>query len=106
MVPDDDQMTNPTDVSYIYKGYAPITIRLVEQALKDGWGPVSDILPMLPGAQFDSLQVQEPNGQVVDKQVKPGGNSATAQGGVNTVCNSEAEQLAVWSAAFVASDDC
>eukprot|EP00877_Chromochloris_zofingiensis_P013688 jgi/Chrzof1/8573/Cz03g16010.t1 len=80
MVPDDDQMTNPTDVSYIYKGYAPITIRLVEQALKDGWGPVSDILPMLPGAQFDSLQVQEPNGQVVDKQVKPGGNSATAQG--------------------------
>ena len=33
----------PCDVSYLYKGYAPLSIRLVEAALKTGWGPVSEV---------------------------------------------------------------
>jgi hypothetical protein len=40
------------------QGYAPISIRLVEAALKGGWGPVAEVLSMLPGGQFDSLQVR------------------------------------------------
>lgn len=39
------------------QGYAPISIRLVEAALKGGWAPVAEVLSMLPGGQFDSLQV-------------------------------------------------
>jgi len=57
IVNDEDQMTNPTDISYLYKGYAPLTIRLVETALKGGWGSIAEVLSMLPGAQFDVLQV-------------------------------------------------
>lgn len=73
VVNEPDQMTDaPSDVSYLYKGYAPISMRLVEAALKGGWGPVAEVLSMLPGGQFDSLQVLDPSGQVVDKQVKPG----------------------------------
>lgn len=40
------------------QGYAPISIRLVEAALKGGWGPVAEVLSMMPGGQFDSLQVR------------------------------------------------
>jgi len=41
----------------VFQGYAPISMRLVEAALKGGWGPVAEVLSMLPGGQFDSLQV-------------------------------------------------
>jgi hypothetical protein len=51
-------MTNPTDISYLYKGYAPLSIRLVEAALNGGWGSIAEVLSMLPGAQFDVLQVR------------------------------------------------
>ena len=42
---------------HVVQGYAPVSIRLVEAALKGGWGPVAEVLSMLPGGQFDSLQV-------------------------------------------------
>ncbi|WIA30196.1 hypothetical protein OEZ86_000288 [Tetradesmus obliquus] len=66
----------PSDVSHIYKGYAPLSVRLVEAALGGGWGPVSEVLSLLPGGQFDALQVLEPSGQVVDKAFKPSSSSA------------------------------
>jgi hypothetical protein len=51
--------SSPADVSHLYKGYAPLSIRLVEEAvLKGGWGPASEVLSLLPGAQFDVLQVR------------------------------------------------
>jgi len=35
---------NPLDVSFLYKGYAPISIRLVEQALRPaGWSPIAEV---------------------------------------------------------------
>eukprot|EP00879_Flechtneria_rotunda_P011579 GHRR01012094.1.p1 GENE.GHRR01012094.1~~GHRR01012094.1.p1 ORF type:complete len:596 (+),score=199.38 GHRR01012094.1:4052-5839(+) len=71
IVDDPDQMTaNPSDISYLHKGYAPISIRLVEAAVKGGWGPVAEVLSILPGAQFDILQVLDPDGRVVDRPYK------------------------------------
>eukprot|EP00883_Tetradesmus_obliquus_P010841 jgi/Sobl393_1/356/SZX60144.1 len=67
---------SPSDVSHIYKGYAPLSVRLVEAALGGGWGPVSEVLSLLPGGQFDVLQVLEPSGQVADKAFKPSSSSA------------------------------
>jgi hypothetical protein len=60
IVPEQDPQlsSNPADISHLYKGYAPLSIRLVEEAvLKGGWGPASEVLSLLPGAQFDVLQV-------------------------------------------------
>lgn len=66
-VNDDTQMDNPTDVSYLYKGYAPISIRLVESALTSTWAPLgpgagaggrAEGPNCLPGPQFDLEQVR------------------------------------------------
>eukprot|EP00882_Tetradesmus_deserticola_P022409 GHRQ01024313.1.p1 GENE.GHRQ01024313.1~~GHRQ01024313.1.p1 ORF type:complete len:362 (+),score=158.49 GHRQ01024313.1:506-1591(+) len=60
IVPEQDPQLpcSPADVSYLYKGYAPLSIRLVEAALGSSWGPLSEVLAQLPGGQFDVLQVR------------------------------------------------
>lgn len=59
LVPEDGSQLNssPTDISHLYKGYAPISMRLVEHAMQGGWGQTAEALSYLPGAQFDNLQV-------------------------------------------------
>jgi hypothetical protein len=60
IVPEQDPQlaSSPADISHLYKGYAPLSIRLVEEAvLKGGWGSASEALSVLLGAQFDVLQV-------------------------------------------------
>jgi hypothetical protein len=38
------QYSTPTDVSFLYRGYAPLTIRLIEHALKSqGWSSVGEV---------------------------------------------------------------
>lgn len=61
-------MSDPKDAGYIFWGYAPIIIRLIELALTqsrpkgettDGWiswrGKGPEILNLLPGPCFDAL---------------------------------------------------
>ena len=41
---------------FVGRRYAPLSVRLVEQALKvpgGGWGPVEDVLKLLPGGHYD-----------------------------------------------------
>lgn len=59
LVPDDAPQPNssPTDISQLYKGYAPLSMRLVEHALQGGWTQLAEALSYIPGAQFDNLQV-------------------------------------------------
>ncbi|PNW75167.1 hypothetical protein CHLRE_12g515550v5 [Chlamydomonas reinhardtii] len=72
----------PTDVSYLYKGYAPLSIRLVEAALKTGFGPLSEALQHLPGSAFDVVQAVDSNGMPVEKPYKPAPVSAGSAAGV------------------------
>lgn len=60
----------PTDISYLYKGYAPLSIRLVEQALKYGWKPLSEVLQLLPGPHFDVSVSLDSQDQLVERPVK------------------------------------
>eukprot|EP00245_Coleochaete_scutata_P001569 TRINITY_DN11946_c0_g1_i1.p1 TRINITY_DN11946_c0_g1~~TRINITY_DN11946_c0_g1_i1.p1 ORF type:complete len:607 (+),score=112.22 TRINITY_DN11946_c0_g1_i1:84-1904(+) len=53
---DDVDDANPNDIAYTYSGYAPISIRLVQQALKTGWRPIDDTLRLLPGPWFEKKQ--------------------------------------------------
>ncbi|KAL0322038.1 UNVERIFIED_CONTAM: Vacuolar protein-sorting-associated protein 33 [Sesamum calycinum] len=39
----------PNDISYVFSGYAPLSIRLVQQAIRSGWRPIEEILRLLPG---------------------------------------------------------
>jgi hypothetical protein len=46
------------DISYIYNGYSPLSVRLVELAARGGWRRIEEILNLLPGKAFE--YVQEP----------------------------------------------
>ena len=40
---------NPNDTSYVFNAFCPISIRLIEKLLKEGWNSISDILTKIPG---------------------------------------------------------
>jgi len=62
---------NPTDLSFLYKGYAPLSLRLVEAALKQtGWGQVAEVLPLLPGPHFDITQTLDAHGLPIERHTK------------------------------------
>ena len=39
----------PNDPSYVFGGYCPITIRMIENLITKGWGQIKDIIKYLPG---------------------------------------------------------
>ena len=41
------------DASYIYNGFCPIIIRLLEKLVEKGWGNIKDILKDIPGGDFE-----------------------------------------------------
>lgn len=46
--------TNPTDISYVHSGYAPLSVRLAEQLMRSGgWKHLQDVLGLLPGPTLD-----------------------------------------------------
>lgn len=67
LIKDDVNVNEPDDAAYVFCGYCPITIRLIEAVVKRGWGQIKDLLKRLPGDfQFpsnerDILNVKERN---------------------------------------------
>ncbi|KAL3150677.1 hypothetical protein ABBQ32_000472 [Trebouxia sp. C0010 RCD-2024] len=66
--------TDPTDIAYTYAGYAPLSIRLVEHALRRGSSEgsskdsaVEEALKVIPGATFDVLQTVDEHGLPVEQ---------------------------------------
>ncbi|KAL9266006.1 Vacuolar protein-sorting-associated protein 33-like protein [Drosera capensis] len=54
LVVEDNNTANPSDISYVFSGYAPLSVRLIQQAIRSGWRPVEDILRLLPGSHSDA----------------------------------------------------
>eukprot|EP01133_Synstelium_polycarpum_P004080 gene4080-4752_t len=49
--------SNPTDIAYVYSGYAPLSVRLVQQAIRPGgWRAAEEVLRLLPGPTFEEVQ--------------------------------------------------
>eukprot|EP01112_Ceratiomyxa_fruticulosa_P014948 TRINITY_DN4340_c0_g6_i1.p1 TRINITY_DN4340_c0_g6~~TRINITY_DN4340_c0_g6_i1.p1 ORF type:complete len:617 (-),score=127.38 TRINITY_DN4340_c0_g6_i1:93-1943(-) len=62
LVVDDIDENNPSDIAYVYSGYAPLSVRLVQQAFRPGgWRSMDELLRQLPGPTFEEGQVL-PNG--------------------------------------------
>jgi len=59
----------PNDVAYVYSGYAPISVRLVE--LANNWRQMVDVLNLLPGPNFEQEQ------QLPDGVLQVGGATGT-----------------------------
>lgn len=42
-------INDPDDASYVFGGYCPITIRLIEAMCKTGWNSIKEVIKKLPG---------------------------------------------------------
>ncbi|KAI3886744.1 hypothetical protein MKX03_006887, partial [Papaver bracteatum] len=49
VVEDSNDTANPNDIAYVFSGYAPLSVRLVQHAVSSGWRPIQEILKLLPG---------------------------------------------------------
>ncbi|XP_074319586.1 vacuolar protein-sorting-associated protein 33 homolog [Silene latifolia] len=45
---------DPKDISYVFSGYAPLSVRLIQQAIRSGWRPIEEILKLLPGPHLET----------------------------------------------------
>ncbi|XP_056683837.1 vacuolar protein-sorting-associated protein 33 homolog isoform X2 [Spinacia oleracea] len=54
LVVEDTDTANPNDISYVFSGYAPLSVRLIQQAIRSGWRPIEEILKLLPGPHFET----------------------------------------------------
>ena len=45
----DIDVNNPNDSSYVFGGYCPIIIRLIEKAFSSGWSAIKDTIKKIPG---------------------------------------------------------
>ncbi|ELW65502.1 Vacuolar protein sorting-associated protein 33A, partial [Tupaia chinensis] len=53
---DDVNEQNPTDISYVYSGYAPLSVRLAQLLSRPGWRSIEEVLRILPGPHFEERQ--------------------------------------------------
>lgn len=54
---DETNEISPTDISYVHTSFAPLTIRIVERALKpNGWQSLNEVLQVIPGPTFEDYQ--------------------------------------------------
>lgn len=49
-------LQNPTDISYVYSGYAPLSVRLAQLLSRPGWRSIEEVLRILPGPHFEERQ--------------------------------------------------
>ncbi|EEF42781.1 vacuolar protein-sorting-associated protein 33 homolog [Ricinus communis] len=54
LVVEDTDTANPNDIAYVFSGYAPLSIRLVQHAVRSGWRPMEEILKLLPGPHSET----------------------------------------------------
>uniref|UniRef100_A0A8C8RIZ2 Vacuolar protein sorting-associated protein 33A n=1 Tax=Pelusios castaneus TaxID=367368 RepID=A0A8C8RIZ2_9SAUR len=71
---DDINEQNPNDISYVYSGYAPLSVRLAQLLARPGWRSIEEVLKMLPGPHFEERQQLPPG---LQKKRQQGENRVT-----------------------------
>ncbi len=92
---------DPKDIHFTYAGYAPLSVRLVQQALSPGgWAgggggadsaAVEAAMAALPGPQFELLQTVDDKGLPIEKRERSSINSSSGAHGAGS--NSNASSL-------------
>lgn len=49
LINDSVNTIEPDDTAYVFGGFCPISIRLIENVIKDGWGSIKDVMTKIPG---------------------------------------------------------
>ncbi|KAK3539155.1 hypothetical protein QTP86_026972 [Hemibagrus guttatus] len=71
---EDANEQNPNDISYVYSGYAPLSVRLTQVLARPGWRSIEEVLKMLPGPHFEERQQLPPG---LHKKRQQGENRTT-----------------------------
>ncbi|XP_043924530.1 vacuolar protein sorting-associated protein 33A [Protopterus annectens] len=71
---DDINEQYPNDISYVYSGYAPLSVRLAQILARPGWRSIEEVLKMLPGPHFEERQQLPPG---LQKKRQQGENRIT-----------------------------
>ncbi|KAK1570495.1 hypothetical protein Q3G72_002735 [Acer saccharum] len=66
LVVEDTDTASPNDISYVFSGYAPLSIRLIQNAVRSGWRPMEEILRLLPGPHSETKRGGFSNSQSFD----------------------------------------
>lgn len=56
LVVEDVNEIQPTDISYVHSIYAPLSVRLIQNAAKPGWKSIADVLSLIPGNLIQETQ--------------------------------------------------
>jgi len=68
LIVEDTDENNPTDISFVYSGYAPMSVRLIQQAFKPGgWKGINDVMKLVPGPTVEEVQALPHGVQANDK---------------------------------------
>lgn len=51
---------NPLDISYVFSGYAPLSVRLIQTLMGPGWRSIQEVMRFLPGQAFEIDQKLPP----------------------------------------------
>jgi len=62
LVVEDVDEANPQDIAYVFSGYAPLSVRLVQQAVRGKWRQMEEVLRLLPGPTVDETQASSRDG--------------------------------------------
>ncbi|PSC67512.1 vacuolar -sorting-associated 33-like protein [Micractinium conductrix] len=70
---------SPQDIHFAYAGYAPLSVRLVQQALSpQGWAGIESLLQQLPGQQLEVVQGSDEQGRPTERRQGSGRAAAEA----------------------------
>lgn len=47
---------NPSDIAYVYSGYAPLSVRLAQYLARPGWRSITEVLNLIPGPKVEEVQ--------------------------------------------------
>lgn len=61
LIPEKLSDVSHRDISYVFNGYAPLSVRLAENLISPGWKAISDALKLLPEPTIETVQ-QLPSG--------------------------------------------
>ncbi|KAK3771335.1 hypothetical protein RRG08_024291 [Elysia crispata] len=56
LIVEDINEQTPTDIAYVYSGYAPLSIRLAQTLARPGWRSITEVLNLLPGPKVEEVQ--------------------------------------------------
>ncbi|KAF2366399.1 Sec1-like protein [Trinorchestia longiramus] len=56
LIVDDVNELNPSDISYVHSGYAPLSVSLARYVHTPGWRAITDLLSVLPGPTLAETQ--------------------------------------------------